>query len=286
MKGLRMLYVLVIASVLLAACNNDNNDENAEEEVVVSVETAQVEEGDLKVSKSSFGRVSLVTQTPVMADGPAEVKEVHVTNGDEVKEDDKLVTIKTPQGDLDIKAPEDGQVAKLSLREGDYTSDEDPLAIIVDLDEVEAVFDLTKKTRDLLKVDKKVNLTYQEESLEGKVLPFDILPGDTGQYEVKVEIDNEDRILSPGDVVSLEIVEDRVKDTLFVPTAAIITEDDDSYVFIVEDDLAKKVEVEIVELQSDLTAIKGELEEADAVIVSGHFTLEDGDDVQVEKEGK
>lgn len=286
MKGLKYIVAAFAVSAVLVGCSDANNNENNEENVVVAVETALVEKGDFKVSKSSYGHVSLIDQTPVLFDEPAEVEKVHVKNGDKVKKDDVIVTLKTMQGDVEIKAEEEGQIAKLSLRKGDYTSDEDPIALIVDLDKLEAIFNLTKQTRDLLKEDKKVNLTFQDETIKGKVLPFDILPNDSGQYEVKVEFDNEERLLSPGDVVELEIVEERIKDTLFVPTAALVTEDDDSFVYIVDGDLAKKVEVEVIELQSDFVAIEADLDEDDAIIVRGHFSLEDGQEVNVEKEGK
>src|SRR5699024_6149674 len=73
------LLLLVILAGLLVACGDENNNNtNEEEAAVISVETDEVVEEDLVITRSVFGRVGLRNQEPVMVDGPGEVKELHV----------------------------------------------------------------------------------------------------------------------------------------------------------------------------------------------------------------
>src|SRR5690625_7821915 len=99
------------------------------------------------------------------------------------------------------------------------------------------------------------------------------------------KVDNEQEIL-PGAVAQLIITDKKVKDTTLVPTAAILTENEESYVFIAKDGLAERVVVEIKETQSEETAVVADIEKGDKIIVNDKFTLSDGSEVEVVKEGK
>lgn len=273
-------------SIVLVACSDGNENEEKETEAeAVSVEVTEVTLDDLLVSRHITGRVGVRNQDPLMLSGPAEVEEVHVKNGDTVEEDDDIVTIKSEMGEQVLKAPADGVVAQFTARKGNTLSGEDPIAIIVDVDEMEGQFQMSRQTRDLLKADDKVNIFHGDDKVSATVDPLEILPNDAGQFDVVVTFDNEKAKLAAGDVVKLEVVEDRVKDTLLVPTDALLTDDDQSYVFIVDDSKAKRVDVEVIELQSDVAAVEGDLEEADEIVVRGQFLLEDDTEVTVEKEG-
>ena len=286
MKRLLSVGFIMLLSIVLIACSDGNeNNESTNEAEVVSVEVTEIALDDLVVSRHITGRVGVRNQDPLMLSGPAEVEEVHVKNGDTVEEDDDIVTVKTEMGEQVLKAPADGVVAQFTARKGNTLSGEDPVAIIVDLEEMEAQFQMSRQTRDLLKADDKVNIFHGDDKISATVDPLEVLPNDAGQFDVVVTFNNEKTKLAAGDVVKLEVVEDRVKDTLVIPTDALLTEDDQSYVFVVDGSKAKRVDVEVIELQSDLVAVEGDLEEADEIVVRGQFLLEDGTEVTVEKEG-
>src|SRR5699024_12523416 len=96
--------------------------------------------------------------------------------------------------------------------------------------------------------------------------------------------DNEEDELD-GSCAELEIKETREKDTLIVPTDEIVSETDEDFVYIADDDKAKKVDVEIIEPQTDQSAVDGDLEKDDDVIVKGQFTLTDEAEIEI-KEGE
>lgn len=221
-----------------------------------------------------------------MIEQPGEVSTLKVENGDEVKKDDHLATIKTQMGNQAIYAPTDGEIAHLNVQEDAFQSNEDPFVLIVDIEQLQANFAVTSTTRKHFKKDQKMDIVIDDETYEANVLAVDTMPNETGQYPILVEIDNEERTILPGMTTKLIVPDKRVKDTIIIPTDAVMTESDESFVFIVSDDTAKKIIVDIKETQSEQTAVEADLEKGDQVIVNGQFTLSDGSKVEVVKEGK
>src|SRR5690625_3447407 len=137
----RWLYFLLIILnvIILSACNNAGEENNSDknEQSVTPVETVEVKQGDLTVDKSIYGTVAPAKQTPVMVQQPGEITTLKVENGDKVKKDDHLATIKTAMGSQSIYAPTDGEIAKLDVQENDIQSNEEPLLLIVDLEQLD-----------------------------------------------------------------------------------------------------------------------------------------------------
>jgi len=120
---------------------------------------------------------------------------------------------------------------------------------------------------------------------QAEVVSIDTIPNETGQYTIILELDNEDEKIDLGEVADVIIPETRVKDTIIIPTEAIVMDGDDAYVFIVDGDVAKRVPIDIDVSQSDVSAVKGDIAEKDEVIVTGQFTLTDESEIDIVKEG-
>ncbi len=286
MRKLNILLYMTLIVVILSACNNEQPKEEKNERMITPVETEKVDTGDLMVAKKIYGQVSPIQQTPVMIQQPGEVTSLKVDNGDKVKKNDHLGTIKASMGSQTIYAPVDGEVAHLNVQEKGFQSNEDPFMLLINTEKLRVDFLVTENNRKNVKKDQTVKVEVNEHEYDATVLGLDPMPNDTGQYPITAEITNEDNTLLPGATAILTMSDKRVKDTIIIPTAAILTENDESYVFIVEDDTAKKVNVDISDTQSDYSAVDGELKKGDQIIVNGHFTLSDGSKVEVVKEGK
>lgn len=284
MKKFYLACGLIGLMIFVVACNDSDEIDSNEEEATTVVETSIVKQGDLIVERVIYGNMSPDDQRPVMAEQPGEVEELFVENGDKIEEDDEIATIKTPMGQQKLKASIDGVIAKLEAKEDTMVSNEDPLAIIVDLEQLNAEFSVTKTMRDLFKKDQKVKIEIDGKEYDGKVQAMDVLPNEQGQFSVIASVKTKGKVL-PGAIAKLMLKEKKVKDTLLIPTEAIVMENDDAFVFIVDGNVAKKVAINIEETQSDFTAVSGELTEGDEVITKGQFTLADENEVEVVKEG-
>lgn len=286
--GMRKLIFIACFGLILilAACGEDENTEDeAEDADPTPVEVEQVKTGDFKIKKTIYGNTSPKKQQPIMVEEPGELKTLKVKNGDSVKKDDHLATIKTGAGDVDIDAPIDGTIAQLQTSEGSMTPVEDPLLVVADLDTLLIKIQVTANSRDLFKEDEELTVEIDGEKYKAEVTSIDTVPGESGQYAVELEFDNKDEDVLVGEAAKVSVTEDKVKKTKIVPTEAILTEGDEQFVYIVNDGKAESVEVEVEETQSEESAVKAEtLEKDDEVIVNGHFTLTDEAEVDVQEE--
>ena len=272
--------------LILAACSNDEETNDNTEAAPTPVEVAKVKTGDFIIEKTLYGETSPEKQMPVMLEQPSEIKTVHVKNGDKVKKDDKLITIKTPAGDQSVNASTDGVVGQLTAKAGSFQSNEDPILVIADLDTLTIHYMVTANARDLFKVDDKLDVEINNDTYEAKVTSIDTLPNETGQYAVEFELENKDNDVLPGEPAKVLVAEEKVKKTKIIPTEAVLTEGDEQFIFIVRDDQVERVLVEVQETQSDKSAVKADIKKDDQVVVNGHFTLTDQAEIDVQKEDK
>ncbi|HZW68282.1 MAG TPA: efflux RND transporter periplasmic adaptor subunit [Pseudogracilibacillus sp.] len=286
MRKMLFLCLLTIMLLVVAACGETDDESTSSEDSVTPVEIAQVSKGDLTTEQTVFGHVLPNSQTPVLPGQAGEVTDLKVEPGDDVKKDASLATLKTAMGNMTVKAPKAGTVGQLTLNKNDFYNGEDPFAIIFDDEKLLVQFSVTSSMRDKFKVDKTYKTTIDGKEFDAKINRIESLPNEAGQYEITAQIENEDDDALLGAVAELSVKEVLEKDTLFVPTEAIVTDSEETYMFLVEDDKAKKVVVEVLETQTDNTAIEADVKEEAEVIVNGQFLLTDGSKIDVIKEGK
>lgn len=283
-RGFTVFILLII--FVLSACGGAEEENKKEEDLITSVETEAVKKGDFTIEKKLYGSISPSIQHPVLLSAPGEVTTLKVKNGDKVQKDDHLATVKTEMGSQTIYASKAGEIAHLRVEEGAFQSNEEPLLVIADLDTLLLSFSVTPSTRDQFKKEDTIHVQIDDKKYEATIQSVDTLPNETGQFIVEAELDNEKRAITPGAVGQIVVTEERVKDTLIVPTEAILTEGNESFLFVVRGDIVEQVVVDITNTQSKETAIKGDLKKGDQVVVNGQFTLTDGSKVEVMKEGK
>src|SRR5699024_4393158 len=252
---------------------------------VISVETTEISKGDLTSKKSLYGQTQPIEQTPIMLTQPGELDELKVKNGDNVKKDDDLAVIKSEAGEQTIEAPKKGVVANMPDSTGGMVSNEEPFAMIIDIDDIKIQATATQKMRDLFKTDQEVTIEINNEEYIGEVMALNTLPNENGEYELNVKVENEDDKIKIGESAKITVDKTLEKDVLIVPSEAIVTSEEEDFVYIVEDDKAKQIKVDIVESQTKETAIKGEIKAEDNVVINGQSLLSDDVEVDVKKDG-
>ncbi|MBP1971675.1 multidrug efflux pump subunit AcrA (membrane-fusion protein) [Virgibacillus natechei] len=289
MRKLLISLTVILMMAFLAACmeeedenGNESADENGEAAETL-VETAEASEGDLVIERSIYGRTSPASTNPVMVENPGEIDTIEVETGDQVEEDDLIATITTAAGNQDITAAAAGEITNLEANEGDMISNEDPLAIIADFDTMSVAFSVTANVQSLFSIEDSLTTMVNDNEYETEITAVNKMPDDTGLYPVEGTLDNEDGNLLAGMIARVAVPENRVEDTVIVPTQAIVEEDDEAYVYVVNDDMeAVQTTVTIQESQTDETAIESDdMQEGDEVVVDGHMVLTDGGVVDV-----
>jgi len=176
---------------------------------------------------------------------------------------------------------------ELKAKEGDFVSVADPVAQILQLDQVKvtvgvpesdvaAIFDLDE-AEVLIKAlgkrrvrGRKVFLSRQPRTL-------------ARLYDLELVVPNPDRRILPGMFARVELVKRVFNQALAIPLYGVITQGNERFVYIEKDGRAKKRAVKLGALVGWQVHITSGLNADDRVIVVGHRLLDDGQQVEVIK---
>jgi len=179
-----------------------------------------------------------------------------------------------------IKAPISGVIRRLDAKEGLLLSVSDPVAEILQVDRVKAVVGIPESDVALVRNIKEVNLTIQ--ALDNKEVVgrhhFLASSPEVGArvYRFELAIDNKDNLIMPGMFFRAKLVKRVIEDTVAVPLFTVIKREDQQFVFVEEDGVAKKQPVELGIMEGWLVQITEGLSPGSRVVVEGHRDIEHG----------
>jgi membrane fusion protein (multidrug efflux system) len=182
-----------------------------------------------------------------------------------------------------ITAPMSGVIRRLDLKKGLMLSVGDPMAELLKIDQVKAVIGIPESDVAAVRGLDTVEFTIQaldDRRITGR--KFFLSPSPENQarlYRLELAVDNPRGEILPGMFLRANIVKKTVEQAIIVPLYAVLTRNDEHYVFVEKDGIAEKrlVTVGIMEeWQAQLT--KG-LEAGERVIIEGHRDVEAGQQV-------
>ncbi|WP_080872442.1 efflux RND transporter periplasmic adaptor subunit [Oceanobacillus timonensis] len=277
---------LVLMLLFLAACTEDDNEsaEETQEEGVTSVQAEEIEKGDLTRERTFHARLEASGMTPVMIEQPLEVDALEVNIGDTVEEDETIATLTLDGNTQSVDAPEAGEIIQIQAEEGENIDPEEPFIMIADTDEWKATGNASESILNLLNIEDEVTVTVSGEEKTGTVTNMDKVPDDTGLYPVTAALEAGDASFVSGAAAKIAVNETVESDALLVPTEAVVENAGESFLFVVTDeDTAEQREISVVTMQSQQTAIEGDVEAGEEIVITGQSGLEDGDAVEVVK---
>ncbi|MET1255330.1 efflux RND transporter periplasmic adaptor subunit [Aliikangiella maris] len=184
-----------------------------------------------------------------------------------------------------IKAPIDGVITERNVKIGNFVRESDILFKIVDPQSLKAVLHLperemsnVKKGQDiLLKVD-----AYAENTIVGKIERIrPSIDTSTGTFKVVAKLNNLNNQLKPGMFGKVEVVFNVHADSLLLEQQAIITQDNRSHVFVVEDNIAKRIAIETGFKHNGIVEIVSGLNDNSQVITTGQQILKHDTKVEI-----
>jgi len=185
-----------------------------------------------------------------------------------------------------IKAPATGEIASLEATEGALVTNQQPFATIVGLNPMTVTASITAEQLSLFNNgdELEVEISTLDEKITSTVESVSSIPDDTGLYPVEAAVKNDEESIKPGMMATFLLPETVVENSLVVPTDAVMEEGNESYIYHVVDGKAVRVNVEVIEAQTERTAINAELPEDAQVITTGQLTLTDGGKVTIMEE--
>ncbi len=186
-----------------------------------------------------------------------------------------------------ITAPMSGVVSRLDAKIGLLLNHGDPVGEILQLERVKGVVGIPESDIIAVKELQEVMVSIQALDNEKMTAPIHyIAPSPTSQahvYELQLTLENRDRRILPGMFLRADIVKRVDTKAIGVPLYAIISRNDEQYVYVEEDGIARKQVVTSGYLQGWLVQITSGLTARQQVIVKGHRSVEDGQTVKVIK---
>jgi len=173
--------------------------------------------------------------------------------------------------DYSVKAPLSGTIASFSASLNDQASSASAIATII-TDQQIAEVSLNEVDVAKIKTGQKTTLTFdavEDLSMTGAVAEIDSIGTVTQgvvSYNVKIAFDTQDDRIKPGMSATANILTNVRPDVLLVPSAAVKTQGNSSYVQILENGQPKKQDVQIGLSNDTSTEIISGLNEGDSVV--------------------
>ncbi len=173
-----------------------------------------------------------------------------------------------------IRAPISGYISSKNISKGQMVSPGVEVFSIKATDSVNAEIKVTESVIGSVKLGAKAVVKVKSadsEEIEGTVTTVSPTKDNkTGMYAVKVAIDNSDGIINDGMFAEITLTLSEAVDSLVIPSDSVLEDENgDKYVYIVENDVAKRVDIKTGIISDKYTEAVSGIKKGDKVVVSG-----------------
>lgn len=203
-----------------------------------------------------------------------------------------LENLRVQLGYATIRAPISGRISAANVKIGNFvrSADATPLATIIQIAPVYVSFPVPQRVLPEL----RQALTQKSATVEA-IVPGDarrasgrvsmienIVDAATGTVIVRATMDNKDELLWPGTLVNVHVTL-RMEKAVVLPSTAIQVGQGGSFVFVVEDGVARVRPIEVARTLDERTVIGRGLNGGEMVVTDGQLLLVDGTQVNLRK---
>ncbi len=259
----------------------------------MSVEAIRAVRGKIAKELEYFGTIAGYKEAQVYPDMPGKLLEYTVREGDRVKKDQVIAKIERSIPGLEykpllVKSPIDGVVGLLYLKPGQMVAPQVPLAFISNTDSLDCIVEVSELDLMKIKVGQEAEVSLDSiKTYKGKVYRISSAVNPMSRMgTVRVRILEDAPDLKPGMLARVRIQIKTVESAVKVPLRAVVKEKDKTFVFVVENGVARKREVLTGITSRGWVEIKEGLEEGEVVVTLGAAGLVDGERVRIRGEIK
>lgn len=186
-----------------------------------------------------------------------------------------------------VRAPFSGVIAEVMVEEGDLVSPQRPMFLLVDDSQKEVEISVEGELLNNVKVGQDIKVITQKgitKTAKVKaVSPMIDTHSRKGTIKISLPKDEEFVLGEYLDVLIPQKLNQDINSGIFIPQKAVVQLYHDTFVFVMDNNHAKKIKVELGEILGDQVLVKSGLnaEQAKRVIVEGQQYLNDGDVVKV-----
>ena len=184
-----------------------------------------------------------------------------------------------------IRAPIDGVVSERMVKLGNTVQESEALFRVTSLDPL--VTYLFVPEREYRRIRQGQPVGIEIDALPGERIIAEvtrispIVDPETGTFKITIEISDPERRVKPGMFGRIAIVYDQRENALKIPRSALLEESLSTSVFVVEEGLAKRREVETGYSDRGMVEILGGLDDDDRVVTVGQIGLKSDSKVTI-----
>lgn len=176
-----------------------------------------------------------------------------------------------------IRAPIDGVISERYIKLGNTIKAGDQVYRVTSLDPLVAYMFIPEREFRQITAGQPVQIRIDavpDETFNASVTRVSpIVDPDTGTFKITIEIPGDDRRVKPGMFGRMNIIYDKHEDVLQVPRSAIIEVAGQASLFVVEDGIGKRRDVQTGFSGDGMVEITGGLTDGEDVITVGHVGL-------------
>jgi multidrug efflux pump subunit AcrA (membrane-fusion protein) len=184
-----------------------------------------------------------------------------------------------------IVAPFQGEIIRKYLDGGALVSPSTPIVNLVHTMTLKIVANVLERDIPLMKPGMRAAIrteAYPERAFEGKVARINIgLDLSTRTLQAEIEIPNSNRLLKPGMFARIEVVLLEKPEVLAIPRDAVMEEQGNRFVYLVEGNRAARRPIVTGIEQDRFLEIKEGLKEGDQVVVRGQEAIRENTTIRV-----
>lgn len=186
----------------------------------------------------------------------------------------------------EIKAPISGYVSERMVRVGNLVELHQPVYSITSYDPLLAVLHVPERELGVLRKGLEVTVrldAFPQKQFKGEVIRISpVIDPATGTFRVTTQVSDPDQLVKPGLFGRVDIVHDMRKDVAIVPRAALIKEDEQTFIFVIGEDnnVSRRSIITGYERNGDIEVIDG-VTVGETVVTAGKGSLSDGSKVEV-----
>jgi RND family efflux transporter MFP subunit len=184
-----------------------------------------------------------------------------------------------------VRAPISGVVSTRHIKTGNMIRENDPAFRITDFDPLRAVMHVPE--RELNKLREGQAATLRFDALPGEVFSGRVklisptVDPETGTFRAIVEVRDPSRQVKPGMFGRVQIQYDQRDNALLIPKQAVLEEDDEAAVFVIQDSVAVRRAVTTGYADGDRIEILDGVTRGERIVITGQATLQDSARVEV-----
>jgi membrane fusion protein (multidrug efflux system) len=252
----------------------------------VAVEVFTVQRTDVNQYIKVNGDVTVETTIEIYSDTNGKLISSTISLGDSIRKNDLIATVdpSLPGQNYSISSVRStisGTVISLPLQVGDKVTTSTPIATIGDLDDLMILTYIPERFVSNLKKGLSAEISF--DAFPGEIFLANIneinpvMDVNTRTLSVKLKLTRRDRRIRPGMFATMKLITRESKDTLAVPSRAVLSYYGEKVVYIIdENELAQRRIIKTGLSSDDQIEIIGGLKEGDRVITQGQSKLTEG----------